>query len=309
MSGSRRQRPRPGRGGAAPKVAQLAPFGYGRPMLSTPASDRPGEPETPASSPREPAPEDLVDFGFRQVPRTAKAPLVRDIFERVAGRYDLMNDLMSGGIHRLWKAAMIDWLMPRPSWRMIDVAGGTGDVAFGIVAALGGPALMRAKGGSLAVADINTAMLEVGHKRAERRGLAETVRFVTADAERLPFASGALDAYTIAFGIRNVTALDSALAEARRVLKPGGRFLCLEFSRPALPLLGAIYDRYSFSVLPWLGRWVAGDADAYRYLAESIRRFPDQSAFATRIADAGLSQVKVRNLSGGIAALHSAWRI
>lgn len=269
-------------------------------MTPSPANEPPGDPD---------APDTMVDFGFRQVPRTAKAPLVRGIFERVAGRYDLMNDLMSGGVHRLWKAAMIDWLAPRAGWHMIDVAGGTGDVAFGILRAVGGPALLRAKGGSLTVADINPAMLQVGQARASRRGTAEAIEFVAADAEKLPVASASLDAYTVAFGLRNVTNLDAALAEAQRVLRPGGRFLCLEFSKPALPLLGPLYDRYSFTVLPWLGRWVAGDADAYRYLAESIRRFPDQAAFAQRIAAAGLEQVKVRNLSGGIAALHSAWRI
>lgn len=281
----------------APKVAQVGPFGYLRCMTPNPTSEPTGQPD------------ETVDFGFRRVPREAKAPLVRGIFERVAGRYDLMNDLMSGGIHRLWKAAMIDWLMPRPHWRMLDVAGGTGDIAFGILRAVGGPAQLRAKAGSLTVSDINQAMLEVGQKRADKRGLGLAVDFVTADAETLPFADRSLDAYTVAFGLRNVTNLDAALTEAKRVLKPGGRFLCLEFSKPALPLLGPIYDRYSFSVLPWLGRWVAGDTEAYRYLAESIRRFPDQPSFARRIAAAGLEQVKFRNLSGGIAALHSAWRL
>lgn len=266
-------------------------------MIPNPTSEPTGQPD------------ETVDFGFRQVPRAAKAPLVRGIFERVAGRYDLMNDLMSGGVHRLWKAAMIDWLMPRAHWRMLDVAGGTGDIAFGILRAVGGPALLRAKGGLLTVSDINQAMLEVGQRRAIKRGVGEAVEFVTADAERLPFADSSLDSYTVAFGLRNVTNLDAALAEAKRVLKPGGRFLCLEFSKPALPLLGPIYDRYSFSVLPWLGRWVAGDAEAYRYLAESIRRFPDQPSFARRITASGLEQVKFRNLSGGIAALHSAWRL
>ena len=254
-------------------------------------------------------PDETVDFGFRQVPREAKATLVRGIFERVAGRYDLMNDLMSGGVHRLWKAAMIDWLMPRADWRMLDVAGGTGDIAFGILRAVGGPAMLRARSGSLTVSDINQAMLDVGQQRAIKRGAGAAVDFVTADAEKLPFADRSLDAYTVAFGLRNVTNLDAALSEAKRVLKPGGRFLCLEFSKPALPMLGPIYDRYSFSVLPWLGRWVAGDGEAYRYLAESIRRFPDQPSFARRITAAGLEQVKFRNLSGGIAALHSAWRL
>lgn len=266
-------------------------------MIPNPTNDPTGQPD------------ETVDFGFRRVPRDAKAPLVRGIFERVAGRYDLMNDLMSGGIHRLWKAAMIDWLMPRPHWRMLDMAGGTGDIAFGILRAVGGPAKLHSQGGSLTVADINQAMLDVGHKRASQRGAGETVDFVTADAEKLPFADQSLDAYTVAFGLRNVTNLDAALSEAKRVLKPGGRFLCLEFSKPALPMLGPIYNRYSFTLLPWLGRWVAGDAEAYRYLAESIRRFPDQPSFARRIGAAGLELVKYRNLSGGIAALHSAWRV
>ena len=263
------------------------------------------EPTNPATGQTD----ETVDFGFRQVPRAAKAPLVRDIFERVAGRYDLMNDLMSGGVHRLWKAAMIDWLMPRADWRMLDVAGGTGDIAFAILRAIGGPAMLAAKSGSLTVSDINQAMLDVGRQRALKRGAGQAVDFVTADAEKLPFADASLDAYTVAFGLRNVTNLEAALSEACRVLKPGGRFLCLEFSKPALPMLGPIYDRYSFSVLPRLGQWVAGDAEAYRYLAESIRRFPDQPSFVTRIAAAGLEQVKYRNLSGGIAALHSAWRL
>ena len=272
-------------------------MGYLRRMIPNPMNESAGHPD------------ETVDFGFRQVPRADKAPLVRGIFERVAGRYDLMNDLMSGGIHRLWKAAMIDWLAPRAHWRMLDVAGGTGDIAFGILRAVGGPALLRSKGGSLTVSDINPAMLDVGQARATKRGHGDALEFVTADAEKLPFADSSLDAYTVAFGLRNVTNLDAALSEAQRVLKPGGRFLCLEFSKPALPMLGPIYDRYSFTVLPQLGRWVAGDADAYRYLAESIRRFPDQPSFARRIAAAGLEQVKFRNLSGGIAALHSAWRL
>ena len=282
---------------AAPKVAPPGPFGYLHAMTPEPTNPAAGQTD------------ETVDFGFRQVPREAKAPLVRDIFERVAGRYDLMNDLMSGGVHRLWKAAMIDWLMPRADWRMLDVAGGTGDIAFAILRAIGGPAMLAAKSGSLTVSDINQAMLDVGRQRALKRGAGQAVDFVTADAEKLPFADASLDAYTVAFGLRNVTNLDAALSEARRVLKPGGRFLCLEFSKPALPMLGPIYDRYSFSVLPWLGRWVAGDAEAYRYLAESIRRFPDQPSFVTRIAAAGLEQIKYRNLSGGIAALHSAWRL
>jgi demethylmenaquinone methyltransferase / 2-methoxy-6-polyprenyl-1,4-benzoquinol methylase len=250
-----------------------------------------------------------ADFGFRRVPEGEKAPMVRAVFESVAPRYDLMNDLMSGGLHRLWKATLIDTLRPRPAMQVLDVAGGTGDVAFRILRAMGGPARCQAAGGGITIADINPAMLAVGRRRATEQGLSGAVAFATADAERLPFASGSVDAYTIAFGIRNVTHIDRALAEARRVLKPGGRFLCLEFSHVEVPGLDKIYDRYSFNLLPKMGGWVAGDAESYRYLAESIRRFPAREKFAAMIAEAGLGQVKVRPLSGGIVAMHSAWRL
>jgi demethylmenaquinone methyltransferase/2-methoxy-6-polyprenyl-1,4-benzoquinol methylase len=260
-------------------------------------------PDTPGETP------ETADFGFQQVPRGEKKALVRGVFERVAKRYDLMNDLMSGGVHRLWKQAMVDWLMPRANWTFLDVAGGTGDIAAAILRAVGGAAQLKAKGGHITVADINPAMLEVGAERAAKRGLVDALEFLAADAERLPVKDCSIDAYTVAFGLRNVTDLDAALGEAKRVLKPGGRFLCLEFSKPVLPLLGPLYDRYSFAVLPKLGEIVAKDGDSYRYLAESIRRFPVQDAFAARIRAAGLEQVKVRNLSGGIAALHSAWRL
>ena len=248
----------------------------------------------------EPRP-DQASFGFRDVPQAEKAGLVRDVFDRVARRYDVMNDLMSGGVHRLWKRAMINWLAPRAGMRLLDVAGGTGDIASRV--------LERAPGAAVTIADINARMLEVGRDRAIDGGQLAAVEWICADAEALPFKDASFDAYTIAFGIRNVTDIPRALAEARRVLKPGGRFLCLEFSRLRLPGLGALYDAYSFAVLPRLGQMVAGDGDAYRYLAESIRRFPHQAAFASMIAKAGLGQVKVRNLSGGIAALHSAWRV
>ncbi|MGE5538370.1 MAG: bifunctional demethylmenaquinone methyltransferase/2-methoxy-6-polyprenyl-1,4-benzoquinol methylase UbiE [Gemmatimonas sp.] len=254
-------------------------------------------------------PDGEADFGFRRVPEREKAPLVRAIFESVAPRYDLMNDLMSGGLHRLWKSALVNTLRPRPNMRILDVAGGTGDVAFRIMTAMGGPARCAAAGGHLTVADINPAMLAVGQSRAAERGLAEAMTFVTADAERLPFEDNSADAYTIAFGIRNVTHIDAVLSEARRVLRPGGRFLCLEFSRPMLPLLAPIYDRYSFSVIPWLGERVAGDRAAYQYLVESIRKFPDQARFARMMEDAGLTRVTVRNLAGGIVALHGGWRL
>ncbi|MFQ5984082.1 MAG: class I SAM-dependent methyltransferase [Alphaproteobacteria bacterium] len=239
------------------------------------------------------------------VGREDKAGLVRAVFDSVARRYDLMNDLMSGGIHRLWKGDLIAWLKPRPGMRLIDVAGGTGDVAFRFLAAVGG----AAAGSRAIVCDVNQQMIEAGRDRAIDRGLTGGIDWVCADAESLPLEGASVDAYTVAFGIRNVTDIDRALAEARRVLRPGGRFLCLEFSHVALPLLRSLYDAYSFNVIPLLGAVVAGDRAAYEYLVESIRRFPDQESFAERIAAAGLSQVRYRNLSGGIAALHSAWQI
>jgi demethylmenaquinone methyltransferase/2-methoxy-6-polyprenyl-1,4-benzoquinol methylase len=242
-------------------------------------------------------------FGFRDVPEGEKEALVRQVFTSVARRYDLMNDLMSGGIHRLWKDTLVEWLNPQPGQACLDVAGGTGDIAFRIARAA------RAHGGEadVFVCDINPDMLGEGVSRAEASGEVD-VCWVCGDAERLPVPDASMDAYTIAFGIRNVTHIDFALREARRVLKPGGRFLCLEFSKVEAPGLDALYERYSFSALPKLGEWIAKDGDAYRYLAESIRRFPAQKAFAAMIERAGLSRVKVRNLSGGIAAMHSAWR-
>jgi demethylmenaquinone methyltransferase/2-methoxy-6-polyprenyl-1,4-benzoquinol methylase len=245
-----------------------------------------------------------ASFGYRDVPEAEKEGLVREVFSSVARRYDLMNDLMSGGIHRLWKDAMVEWLDPRPGQSFLDVAGGTGDIAFRIADAA------RARGGEaeIVVCDINADMLSEGVRRAEARGEL-AISWVCGDAQKLPLPDTSVDVYTIAFGIRNVTHIDQALKEARRVLKPGGRFLCLEFSRVEAPGLDAIYDVYSMNVLPRLGQMVAGDADAYRYLAESIRRFPPQREFARMIERAGLSHVKVRNLTGGIAAMHSAWRI
>ncbi|HLI10074.1 MAG TPA: bifunctional demethylmenaquinone methyltransferase/2-methoxy-6-polyprenyl-1,4-benzoquinol methylase UbiE [Alphaproteobacteria bacterium] len=243
-----------------------------------------------------------ADFGFRKVPRIAKSRLVRDVFDRVATRYDLMNDLMSGGVHRLWKGAMIDWLAPRPGQRLLDVAGGTGDIAFRLLARTRGQA-------EIVVCDINEAMVRIGRDRGLDRGLVGGIDWVCGDAQAIPLASRSVDAYTIAFGLRNVTDIDHALREARRVLRPGGRFLCLEFSRVTVPLLTALYDRYSFTVIPWIGEIVAGNREAYRYLVESIRQFPAQEALAARIGNAGFGRVSVRNLSGGIAALHSAWRL
>ncbi|HEX9809721.1 MAG TPA: class I SAM-dependent methyltransferase [Alphaproteobacteria bacterium] len=253
--------------------------------------------------------EGRVPFGALDIPVAEKTPRVRALFERVAPRYDLMNDLMSGGLHRLWKAACVDWLRPRPELRIADVAGGTADMALRMVRHMGGARAVAGAGGGVAVIDINPAMIAVGAARVAARGMAGAVSFACADAEALPLADGGLDAYVIAFGLRNVTRPDRALAEARRVLAPGGRFLCLEFSQPRWPLVGPAYRRYSEAVLPWLGGAVAGDAEAYRYLADSIRRFPGQEALAAMIAEAGLGEVRVRNLSGGIAAMHSAWRI
>jgi demethylmenaquinone methyltransferase / 2-methoxy-6-polyprenyl-1,4-benzoquinol methylase len=238
-------------------------------------------------------------FGYRSVGEDEKAPLVKDVFSSVAGRYDLMNDLMSMGIHRLWKAAMLDWLHPTPTMRLLDVGGGTGDIAL---------RFCDRGGGAVAVVDINEQMLAVGRDRAFDAGRSQQIAWMCGDAERLPIADSSVDAYTIAFCLRNVTRIEKALAEARRVLKPGGRFLCLEFSRVEMPTLSQIYDQYSFRVLPVLGQIVAGNADAYRYLVESIRRFPPQDDLARMIAAAGLDVVRYRNLSGGIAALHSAWR-
>jgi demethylmenaquinone methyltransferase / 2-methoxy-6-polyprenyl-1,4-benzoquinol methylase len=245
-----------------------------------------------------------ASFGFRDVPEAEKEGLVRHVFSSVASRYDLMNDLMSGGIHRIWKDAMVEWLNPQPGWRALDVAGGTGDIAMRIT----GLTRARADAAHVTVCDINADMLQEGKRRAEARR-EDTIEWVCGDAEKLPFPDAQFDAYTIAFGIRNVTHIERALAEARRVLKPGGRFLCLEFSHVDVPGLDKIYDTYSFNLLPKMGGLVAGDEESYRYLAESIRRFPSREAFATMIADAGLGQVKVRALSGGIVAMHSAWRL
>ncbi len=242
---------------------------------------------------------DHAHFGYREVPEDEKASLVRGVFDSVAGKYDLMNDLMSWGVHRLWKAAFIDWLKPRPPMKLLDVGGGTGDIAF---------RYLERGGRNVTVCDINAEMLKVGRDRALDKGLLKGVTWSCGDAEGLPFPDSSFDAFTIAFCIRNVTHIEEALKEARRVLKPGGHFLCLEFSQVILPVLDKMYDTYSFQVLPALGSLIAGDRDAYQYLAESIRRFPDQQTFAYMIEDTGLDQVRYRNLSGGIAAIHSAWR-
>jgi demethylmenaquinone methyltransferase / 2-methoxy-6-polyprenyl-1,4-benzoquinol methylase len=244
---------------------------------------------------------------YRHIAADEKAPLVRGIFDSVARHYDLMNDLMSGGIHRLWKAEMVAWLNPRPGQLLIDVAGGTGDVALRAL-----PRLVPESGiaeGAAFVCDTNESMLEIGRARALDQGILYGIEWLGADAERLPFAERSFDLYTIAFGLRNVTRIEAALAEARRVLKPGGRFLCLEFTPQVAPLLQPFYDLYSFHVVPMLGRIVTGDREAYTYLVESIRGFPRQFELADLIIAAGLEQVRYRNLTGGIAALYSAWRL
>lgn len=240
-------------------------------------------------------------FGDRRVERGEKTLLVREVFSSVAGKYDLMNDLMSAGIHRLWKAAMIDWLSPRPGQNILDVGGGTGDIAFRI--------LGRAPEAHVTVCDLTPAMLEQGRDRAYDHNILKGCTWVAGNAEALPFPSMSFDAFTIAFCLRNVADWDAALREAWRVLRPGGRFLCLEFSHVAVPALAKAYDLYSFKVLPWLGEQVAQDRGSYQYLVESIRRFPTQETLAGMMTKAGFQQVSYRNLSAGIAALHSGWRI
>ena len=249
-------------------------------------------------------PDHTASFGFRDVPMGEKEKLVRGVFSSVAKNYDLMNDLMSMGVHRLWKDAMVAWLNPQAGWKSLDVAGGTGDIAFRIAKAI------RRRGGEpdITVCDINPEMLAEGVRRADRKG-EQALTWVAGDAQALPFSDNSFDSYTIAFGIRNVTSIETALQGARRVLKPGGRFLCLEFSQVVVPGLDVVYDKFSFNLLPTIGGFVARDREAYQYLVESIRRFPPQAKFARMIEEAGLSQVKVRNLSGGIAAMHSAWKI
>ncbi len=240
-------------------------------------------------------------FGFQTVPEADKAGMVHGVFTRVANRYDVMNDLMSVGIHRLWKDAMMDWLAPRPGQRLLDVAGGTGDVAFRF--------LGRAKTGHATVCDMTAAMLTEGRKRAEAENLAASLDWVAGDAMALPFPSASFDVYTISFGIRNVTRIADALAEAYRVLRPGGRLMVLEFSQMPNAMMQKAYDLYSFNVIPLMGQIVANDRASYQYLVESIRKFPDQDTFARMIRDAGFGQVSYRNLSMGIAALHSGWKI
>ena len=244
-------------------------------------------------------------FGFRDVPLGDKQRLVDAVFHSVARRYDLMNDLMSGGLHRAWKDALVSKLRPpknERAWRLLDVAGGTGDISFRALKA-GGP------GAHASVADINGAMLAVGRERAEDRHFGGQIEFIEANAEALPFPDKHFDAVAVAFGIRNVPRIAQALAEMHRVLKLGGRFLCLEFSQVDVPALEEIYNAYSFRVIPEIGRAVTGDAESYRYLVESIRRFPDRETFAAMMREAGFSRAGATPLSGGIVAIHSGWRL
>ena len=240
-------------------------------------------------------------FGDQVVPEAEKKGLVEGVFTSVASRYDVMNDLMSGGVHRLWKDAMMDWLAPRDGQRLLDVAGGTGDIAFRF--------LRRAPGAQAVVCDMTAAMLEAGRQRAEAARLEGQLDWVQGDAMALPFADASFDVYTISFGIRNVTRIGDALSEAFRVLRPGGRLMVLEFSQLPNPALQWAYDRYSYNVIPTMGQVVARDRDSYQYLVESIRKFPDQETFAGMIRAAGFEQVRYRNLTMGVAALHSGWKL
>jgi demethylmenaquinone methyltransferase/2-methoxy-6-polyprenyl-1,4-benzoquinol methylase len=246
-----------------------------------------------------------ADFGFRRVPLADKQALVDDVFHSVARRYDLMNDLMSGGLHRAWKNDLVTAVNPPKGahdFHLLDVAGGTGDIAFRVIEAGGA-------GTHATILDINGDMLAVGRERAAKRGLNHALTFIEGNAEALPLPDKSFDAYTIAFGIRNVPRIDVALAEAFRVLRPGGHFLCLEFSSVDVPGLDRIYDLYSFNVIPAIGRAVTGDAEAYRYLVESIRRFPKPEAFSAMIRKAGFARVSYRKMTGGVVALHSGWRL
>jgi demethylmenaquinone methyltransferase/2-methoxy-6-polyprenyl-1,4-benzoquinol methylase len=246
--------------------------------------------------------ERTTHFGYETVAEADKAGRVHGVFASVARRYDLMNDAMSLGVHRLWKDAMLDWLAPWPGMRLLDVAGGTGDIAFRFLARVGGR-------GHVTVLDASEDMLAAGRQRREAARYPGALDWVAGDAMALPFPDAGFDAYTISFGIRNVTRIEDALAEAFRVLRPGGRLLVLEFSHVPEPALRRLYDRYSFAVIPALGQAIVGDRASYQYLVESIRRFPDQEAFAAMIAAAGFGQVRFRNLSMGIAALHSGWKL
>ncbi|MBE9607384.1 class I SAM-dependent methyltransferase [Acetobacteraceae bacterium H6797] len=243
---------------------------------------------------------DTADFGFRDVPRAEKASMVRQVFDSVAPKYDIMNDLMSLGVHRLWKRIFVNAIAAGPNETLLDLAAGTGDIAF----------LAKERGaGRVILSDINHAMLNVGQGRALERGLAAGLTYVCADAERLPLPDRSVEKVSMAFGLRNCTNKDAVLREVRRVLRPGGRFHCLEFSNLEIAALKPLYDAWSFKALPAIGQRIAGDSESYQYLAESIRMFPDQATLAGMMEDAGLERVAHRNLSGGIVAIHTGWRL
>jgi demethylmenaquinone methyltransferase/2-methoxy-6-polyprenyl-1,4-benzoquinol methylase len=245
--------------------------------------------------------EKTTHFGFETVPEAEKAGRVRGVFGSVASKYDVMNDAMSMGIHRVWKDAMMDWLAPRPGQKLLDVAGGTGDISFRF--------LKRAGSGHATVLDLTEPMLVEGRKRAEAEQMAASLDWVVGDAMALPFEDNSFDVYTISFGIRNVTRPIEALQEAYRVLRPGGRLMVLEFSQIPNEMMQKVYDLYSFNIIPKLGQMIAGDRDSYQYLVESIRQFPDQETFLAMLREAGFENAKYRNLTMGIAALHSGWKI
>jgi demethylmenaquinone methyltransferase/2-methoxy-6-polyprenyl-1,4-benzoquinol methylase len=245
--------------------------------------------------------QNTTHFGFTDVPESEKAGKVQGVFTSVASKYDIMNDAMSLGIHRVWKDAMMDWLAPRPGQRLLDVAGGTGDISFRF--------LQRAGHGHSTVLDLTESMLVEGRKRAEADSMADQLDWVVGDAMKLPFADNTFDVYTISFGIRNVTRPQEALNEAFRVLKPGGRLMVLEFSHIPNDMMQKVYDLYSFNVIPKLGQAIANDADSYQYLVESIRKFPDQETFLSMLRAAGFENARYRNLTMGIACLHSGWKI
>ncbi|QCE35691.1 class I SAM-dependent methyltransferase [Acetobacteraceae bacterium] len=243
---------------------------------------------------------DMTDFGYQQVPSDEKQKLVRNVFESVAKNYDIMNDVMSLGIHRLWKKIFVNELYPRPHAKLLDLAGGTGDISFQWLDRNGGPVLLT---------DINKAMLSVGRDRATNKGyFGGNIDFACINAEEIPLQDCSVDRVSIAFGLRNCTNKEKVLKEAYRVLRPGGRFCCLEFSKVQIPVFSKIYDEWSFKVLPQMGKFIAKDAESYRYLAESIRMFPDQETLLQMMNNAGMQNTKYQNLSGGIAAIHSGWR-
>lgn len=243
---------------------------------------------------------DEIDFGFQSVPRAEKESRVKEVFNSVAKNYDVMNDVMSLGVHRLWKDALMDWLAPRPHQILMDLAGGTGDVAL---------RFLKRGGGSVKIVDINEEMLLAGQARSVMRSYQDRLDWIVGNAEALPLADQSVDRVTIAFGLRNVTNRNKALSEIYRVLKPGGRFCCLEFSSVENPILSKVYDEWSFRIMPQMGQLIAKDRDSYQYLVESIRKFPDQYELADMMVTAGFDQVRYRNLSGGIAAIHSGWKL